>query len=104
MWAAPAEPRRGWRCRTIRMTPAGALLIALTHVTVIDGTGRPPQPDMTVIVRDGRIAAFGPSARASVPEGARVVDGAGRFLIPGLWDMHVHLQLGDTDRMMALFV
>ena len=86
------------------MTPTGALLIAFTHVAVIDGTGRPPQPDMTVIVRDGRVAAVGPSGRAAVPEGARVVDGAGRFLIPGLWDMHVHLQLGDTDRMMALFV
>ncbi|HEV8253560.1 MAG TPA: amidohydrolase family protein [Vicinamibacteria bacterium] len=86
------------------MTPAGALLIAFTHVTVIDGTGRPPQPDMTVIVRDGRIAAVGPSARTAPPPGARVVDGRGRFVIPGLWDMHVHLQLGDTDRMMALFV
>jgi len=86
------------------MTPAGALLIAFTHVTLIDGSGRPPQPDTTVIVRDGRIAAVGPSVRTAVPEGARVVDGAARFLIPGLWDMHVHLQLGDTDRMMALLV
>jgi hypothetical protein len=86
------------------MLSAAAVLVAFTHVTVIDGTGRDPRRDMTVVVRDGRIAAVGPAAEVRVPAGARAVDGAGRFLIPGLWDMHVHLQLGDTDRMLALFL
>ncbi len=45
---------------------------------------------MTVVVRDGRIASIERSG-AALPDGVREVDGAGRFLIPGLWDMHVHL-------------
>jgi imidazolonepropionase-like amidohydrolase len=45
---------------------------------------------MTVVMADGRIAAVTPSKAARIPSGAQVVDGAGKFLIPGLWDMHVH--------------
>lgn len=47
--------------------------------------------DATVLVEDGRIVALGPRARISVPDEARLVSGLGRWLIPGLWDMHVHL-------------
>jgi hypothetical protein len=75
-------------------TFASAESIAITHVTVIDATGRAAQPEMTVIVAGERIAAIGPSKEAKVPRGAHVVDGRGKFLIPGLWDMHVH---GATD-------
>lgn len=64
---------------------------ALTHVTVIDGTGAPPQPDMTVVIRDGRIAGLFPSITAAPPPGASALDLAGRYLIPGLIDTHVHL-------------
>lgn len=64
--------------------------VAITNVTVIDATGAPAQPGMTVIIRGDRIAALGASRQVLVPPGATVVDGAGRFLIPGLWDMHVH--------------
>jgi hypothetical protein len=85
-------------------SPLPAAALVLTHLTLIDGTGRPPQPDTTLVIRDGRFVAVGPGATTAVPAGARVVDGRGRFAIPGLWDMHVHLQLGDTERMMALFV
>ena len=47
-------------------------------------------PGRTVLIRDGRIAGLGPADSIPVPAGARVVDGTGRFLIPGLFDMHVH--------------
>ena len=47
--------------------------------------------DQTVVVSGGRIAAMGPSATTPVPAGARVVDATGRYLMPGLADMHVHL-------------
>jgi len=57
---------------------------------VIDATGKPAQPDMTVVIERDRIAAITPWKRAKVPKGAQVVDGTGKFLIPGLWDMHVH--------------
>lgn len=75
--------------------PGGAL--AITHVTVIDATGRPAQADQTVVVAEGRIAALGPSSRVKIPVAARVVNAAGKFLIPGLWDMHVHIAGINAD-------
>ena len=66
---------------------ARAQSVAITHVDVVDTTGGPTRHDLNVVVRDGRIAAVG----GAVPEGTPVVDGRGKFLIPGLWDMHVHL-------------
>ncbi len=70
-------------------SPSGSL--ALTHVTVIDATGAPARKDMTVVIKGDRIAALGPAGEVPVPEGARVVEATGKFLIPGLWDMHGHL-------------
>jgi imidazolonepropionase-like amidohydrolase len=69
--------------------------LAITHVTVIDTTGGPVQPDMTVIVKDGRIVELGKSEVVRAPGGAHPVDGSGKYLIPGLWDMHVHEVFGD---------
>jgi imidazolonepropionase-like amidohydrolase len=65
--------------------------LAIRDVTLIDGTGAPARPGSSVLVRDGRIAAVGPAAEVEIPSGTRVVDGSGKFLIPGLWDMHTHL-------------
>ncbi|HUN62868.1 MAG TPA: amidohydrolase family protein [Candidatus Sulfotelmatobacter sp.] len=65
--------------------------IAITRVTLIDATGAPPQQDMTVLVADGRISAIGHSTQVAVPSKYRHVDGSGKFLIPGLADMHIHL-------------
>jgi imidazolonepropionase-like amidohydrolase len=64
--------------------------LAIKHVTVIDATGRSPQPNTTVIVENSRIVAVGPSRKTHIPARTIVVNGAGKFLIPGLWDMHVH--------------
>jgi hypothetical protein len=69
-------------------TPGQALVF--THVTLIDATGADARPDMTVVIRDGRIATLGRHAETRLPKNARVVDASGEFLIPGLWDMHVH--------------
>ena len=63
--------------------------LALTHVTVIDGSGARAQPDLTVVIAGDRITSMG--NKAPVPPGARVVNARGKFLIPGLWDMHAHL-------------
>lgn len=65
--------------------------VAITHVTVVDAAGGPSRPGMTVLVSGDRITAVGSAASVTVPRGARVIDGRGRYLIPGLWDMHVHL-------------
>jgi amidohydrolase family protein len=64
--------------------------LVLTHVTVLDMTGAPARPDMAVMISGDRIAALGPSDGFRVPSDAQVVDATGKFLIPGLWDMHVH--------------
>ncbi|MBV8495868.1 MAG: amidohydrolase family protein [Gammaproteobacteria bacterium] len=74
---------------------AAAATLAITHVDVIDATGTPPQPDMTVLVKNQRISALGRSGALQVPADATVVEGRGKFLIPGLWDMHVHTVFGD---------
>jgi imidazolonepropionase-like amidohydrolase len=65
--------------------------VTIEHVTVIDGTGAAPQPDMTVIVSGGRIVSLTPS-KAAGPVRGRRLDGRGRFLIPGLIDAHIHLR------------
>ena len=70
--------------------------IAFTHVTLIDVTEASPRRDMTVLVRGERIAEIGQAQELEVPDGARVVEAAGKFMIPGLWDMHVH-PARDTD-------
>ena len=67
-----------------------AVSFALAHVTVIDMTGAPPQSDMTVVVTGNRIATLGPSRAVRIPKGGLTLDATGKFLIPGLWDMHVH--------------
>jgi hypothetical protein len=73
--------------------PTAAL--AFIHVNLIDATGGPLQPDMTVVVRDGHIADIGKGGDVKAPSDAQVVNGAGKYLIPGLWDMHVHTVFGD---------
>jgi imidazolonepropionase-like amidohydrolase len=65
--------------------------VAIVRVTVIDTKGGPSLPGRTVVVLDGKIASVTTDAEAPKAEGTVVVDGAGKFLIPGLWDMHVHL-------------
>jgi tetratricopeptide (TPR) repeat protein len=64
--------------------------LVLTHVTVIDTTGGPAQPDMTVIIIGDRIQGISNSETIRPPKNAETVDATGKFLIPGLWDMHVH--------------
>jgi hypothetical protein len=64
--------------------------LVFTHVTVLDMTGAPARPDMAVMISGDRITALGPSDGFRVPSDAQVVDARGKFLIPGLWDMHVH--------------
>ena len=68
-----------------------APVIALQHVTVIDGTGAAPQIDQTIILRDGTIASIGASASVSIPAGAQVMDLTGYSVIPGLVGMHEHM-------------
>ena len=76
-------------------TPGHGAALAFTHVTVIDVSGGPAQPDMTVVTDNGHIIAVGSSTGLRPPAGARIVSARGKYLIPGLWDMHVHTVFGD---------
>ena len=78
--------------------------VAIAHVTVIDGSDSIPRSDQTVVIRGSRIVNVGPSRSVSVPAGALVVDGRGKFLIPGLWDMHVHTSIVGGRALLALYV
>ncbi len=80
---------------------SGQTALVFTHVTVIDATGAPAKPDMTVVVRGDRIEALGKTSKLAVPRNAQIVDATGKFLIPGLWDMHAHPHL--EKRYLALF-
>ena len=75
-----------------------AQTLVVRNVTVVDVDGA--RPASTVVIAKGRILSEG-RARA-VPRGATVIDGKGKFLIPALWDMHVHLW--ETDPMARLYV
>src|SRR4026209_654482 len=85
--------------------PAGALAqspLALYHVSVIDATGSLPRSDRTVVVRGTRIVSVAPSRSAAIPAGARVIEGRGKFLLPGFSDMHVHTDTPEARRRLAL--
>jgi imidazolonepropionase-like amidohydrolase len=66
--------------------------LVLDHARVIDGTGRPPRDDMRVVVRGDRIEAIGPAAAVAVPDGAERLDLTGRVVMPGLIDLHFHIE------------
>ena len=65
--------------------------VAIANVTIIDTENGESLPDMTVVVSSRRIVSMGRAGSVVIPEGARVLDGTGKFLIPRLWDMHVHV-------------
>jgi imidazolonepropionase-like amidohydrolase len=64
---------------------------AIRNVTLIDGTGANPLPRATVLIARERIVAVGPGTRVDVPDGVETLDGTGRWLMPGLVDLHVHV-------------
>lgn len=66
--------------------------LAIVGATLIDGTGSAPIPDAAVVIQDGRITAVGARSSVKIPNDAYVVDGKGKFLLPGLWDMHAHFE------------
>jgi imidazolonepropionase-like amidohydrolase len=70
----------------------GGNVLVIRNVTLVDGTGRPPVANATVVIEGSTIKDAG--AYAQAPAGARTIDGAGKFLIPGLIDAHIHLRGG----------
>jgi imidazolonepropionase-like amidohydrolase len=78
--------------------------VAITHTTVIDGSVRAPRVDQTVVIRGTRIIAVTPASAARIPPGAELIDGRGKFLVPGFWDMHVHTDAPGGREVLRLYV
>lgn len=75
--------------------PASGSTIVIAHVTIINPGAGTVSPDQTVVITGAKITSVAPSAGLTIPKNARVLDAHGQFLIPGLWDMHVHSAFGD---------
>jgi Amidohydrolase family len=81
--------------------------LAIQNVTIIDATGVSAKPGMTVLIAKNRILSIGRTQRTKLAKDVRIVDGSGKYLIPGLWDMHIHPFEGKDIRwkeFMALFI
>jgi imidazolonepropionase-like amidohydrolase len=83
--------------------------IVITHVTVINPGTSSVLPNRTVVIIGDRIASVSDAEKFQTPKNARVIDATGKFLIPGLWDMHVHSAFGDwfpggRDIILPLFI
>jgi len=65
-------------------------VVVIEGATIIDGTGSGPQTGWIIVLGDGRIQDVGPAGQVRRPDGARVIDANGKFIIPGLTDAHVH--------------
>jgi imidazolonepropionase-like amidohydrolase len=80
-------------------------ILAISDVTVIDATGAPAKPNITVIITGDRITTIAKTGEVVIPKNAQVIDGTGKFLIPGLWDMHVHTALkGLPETYFPMFI
>jgi imidazolonepropionase-like amidohydrolase len=76
---------------SLRRNPKGKNSLALVGATLIDVTGKPPIANSAVVIEGDRITAAGQRSEIKIPEGATTVDVTGKYLLPGLWDMHAHL-------------
>ena len=75
---------------TARQTPLKHL--AILGATLIDGRGGAPIPDAAVLIENGRIVAAGTRQAVSIPRGTQTIDARGKWILPGLWDMHAHYE------------
>jgi imidazolonepropionase-like amidohydrolase len=91
-------------CIAITSSSAAQQSTALIGITVIDATDPSPRPHQTVLVVGNRIAAVGPVDSVTIPANARLIDGAGKFVIPGLWDMHVHTVFPGGRQVLPLYL
>ena len=86
------------------ITPTGSAqpeITVITGATVIDCTGRPPIPDAIVVIEGGKIKAVGRKGKVRPARGARVIDATGKYIVPGLIDMHVHYREWQGELFLA---
>jgi imidazolonepropionase-like amidohydrolase len=77
--------------------PAAQNTTAIEHVNVVDVVAGEIRNDQTVLISDGRITIAGPAASVAHPPEAKIIRAQGKYLLPGLWDMHVHLRSASNQ-------
>ena len=87
--AAAMSARMPALAKSLATIPTGP--VAFTHVKLFDADALKFLPDQTVVVTGGKISAVGAAASVKVPSGAKLIDGKGKTLVPGLWDVHMHV-------------
>ncbi len=95
---AVVEARSAQLAHTLIHRPSGP--VAITHVDLFDAPNAAIVHDQTVVFEGNRIRSVGPAGSAAIPPGAQIVDGRGKTLLPGLWDMHAHVS--DNDGLLNL--
>lgn len=79
-------------------------LVVVSNATLIDPDVALPRRNQSIVLRDGRVEAVGDARTLRPPAGARVIDATGKFVIPGMWDMHVHADLTGARPLLGLFI
>jgi len=82
-----------------QLSPQSKQPLALVGATLIDVTGKPSITNSAVLIQGDRIIAAGPRSQIKFPDGTKTIDVSGKFLLPGLWDMHSHfyqVEFGPT--------
>lgn len=79
--------------RTLAHKPQGPLVF--THANLFDSDSAQTLPNRTVVITGNKISAVGADGQIPLPKNAEIIDAAGKTLMPGLWDMHVHVAPGD---------
>ncbi|CAN5771525.1 amidohydrolase family protein [soil metagenome] len=80
---------------------AGRDVTVITGATVVDCTGKPPIINAVVVIEGGKIKAVGRQGKISIPRGARVINASGKYILPGLIDMHVHYREWQGELFLA---
>jgi len=75
-----------------RTSPQRKGALAITNANLIDGTGKPVVTDAVIVMENGRITAVGTKSSVKIPKGAKIFDAQGRYVLPGLWEMHAHFE------------
>ena len=93
--ARQSAPERKLGPQVKPFVSVAAPIVALTHVTLIDGSGKPARQDQTVVIEGEKLTAVGPSATTRPPAGAEVLDLTGHTLTPGIVGLHDHMYYGS---------
>jgi len=76
--------------------------LAIVHATLLSMSNQELKPDQTVVIDGGKFVAVGPTGQTAVPRDAKILEGTGRYLMPGLTDAHVHQEVSSSQHLLHL--